>query len=192
MIGLTYLVYDFLYQALLVLNTQPPAADDLGLQHDDHDWVLRRGGADDPVTPRVQLRPHRPRILAQLCHQTYALLRVSNQIDGLACRCRAHSRQRRAERVCRRAEPLMLDDLVGASAEAARGAERASHTPDDHVHVRGVDVLVLGEPTAGAAEDEERGRFVEDEAVFVALFQVDDFGEVGHGAGCLERYLLLL
>lgn len=62
----------------------------------------------------------------------------------------------------------MLDDVDGACAEAATGAERAGKRTDDHVDGGGVDVLGFGDAAAGAAEDAEGPGLVEDEAEFVA------------------------
>lgn len=70
----------------------------------------------------------------------------------------------------------MFYDFVGADAEATAGAERACEGADDHVDLGGVDVLMLGEAAAGAAEDAKGPGFVEDEAEFVAEFKFDLVG----------------
>lgn len=62
----------------------------------------------------------------------------------------------------------MLDDVDGACAEAATGAERAGERADDHVDGGGVDILGFGDAAAGAAEDAEGPGLVEDKAEFVA------------------------
>ena len=67
----------------------------------------------------------------------------------------------------------MLDDLVGPRAEAAGGGEGARHRADDHVDLGGVDVLVLGDAAARAAEDAEGVGFVEDQAEFVFVLEFD-------------------
>ena len=67
----------------------------------------------------------------------------------------------------------MLDDLVGACAEAAAGAERASERSDDHVYFGWVDVLVLRETTAGTTYHAEGPALVENEAELVAESEFD-------------------
>ena len=67
----------------------------------------------------------------------------------------------------------MLDDLVGAGAEAATCAEGPGEGADYHVDFGRVDVLVLGDTAAGAAQDAEGPCFIEDEAEFVAELEFD-------------------
>lgn len=67
----------------------------------------------------------------------------------------------------------MFDDFGGASAEAAASADGMTKGADKHVNGEGVDVLVFRDAAAGTAEDAEGVGFVEDEAVFEALFEFD-------------------
>lgn len=67
----------------------------------------------------------------------------------------------------------MLYNFGGAGAEAPAGADGVGEGPNEHIDTEGVDVLVLCDAAAGAAEDAEGVSFVEDEAVFEALFEFD-------------------
>lgn len=62
----------------------------------------------------------------------------------------------------------MLDDVGGAGAETATGAEGAREGTNDHVDGGGVDVLGFGDAAASTAEDAEGPGLVEDEAELVA------------------------
>lgn len=67
----------------------------------------------------------------------------------------------------------MLYNFRGAGTEAAAGADRVGERPNEHIDTEGVDILVLCDAAAGAAKDAEGVGFVEDEAVFEALFEFD-------------------
>jgi len=152
------------------MNPQFPLTHILRLEHQYHNRILHRTRAPHPLTPRIQLRPHGPHVLPYGAQH----LRVRLQhIQHLARRGRQHRRQRRAECVRCRGDALVFDDFLGAGAEAAAGAERARERADDHVDFGGVDVLVLGDPAARAAEDAEGPGFVQDEAEFVFEFELD-------------------
>lgn len=67
----------------------------------------------------------------------------------------------------------MFYDLGGPDAEATTSADRVCEGTNEHVDAQWVDVLVLGDTTAGAAEDAKGIGFVEDEAVLKSLFKFD-------------------
>ena len=67
----------------------------------------------------------------------------------------------------------MFNYFVGPDTEAATGTQRAGKGANDHVDFGGVDVLMLGDAAACAAEYAEGPGFVKDEAEFVAEFEHD-------------------
>ena len=74
----------------------------------------------------------------------------------------------------------MVDNLLGAGAEATSCAQWAGERADNHVNAGRVAILVLRDAAAGAAEDAKGPGFVEDEAEFVAEFELDlEGGETG-------------
>jgi hypothetical protein len=144
----TYLVHNILHQLLLVVDAQPPRRNHVGLQHKQHDRILRRARTAHPVAPRVQLRPHDLDVLPQLHHHVRRRLEDHERLAGRRGR---HGRQSRGECVGRSGQALVFHDLVRARAEATGGAQRARHGADDHVDFGGVDVLVLSDASAGPA-----------------------------------------
>ena len=67
----------------------------------------------------------------------------------------------------------MLNNLLGAGAEASTCAEGAGERADDHVDLVRVYVLVFGDAAACSAEDSVGPGFVEDEAEFEAGLELD-------------------
>ena len=165
-----YLVNALHQQPLLVLHAQPARLDNLGLEGKNHDRVLGRAGAHDPVAAGVELRAHEADVLAALQQD----LRVGlQQVDALAGRDGQHGRERGREGVGGRRDALVLDHVLGARAEAAARAERAGQRADDHVHLGGVHVLRLRQASAGAPEHAKGPGLVEHEAELVLCLEFD-------------------
>ena len=168
--GLAYLIYDVLQQDLLVINRQSSRRDDLGLEHQEHDWILRRAGAVHPVAAGVELRPHGLGVLAQL--RQMLGLRLQHH-ERLAGRHGRDGRQGSGESVGSGAETLVFDDHVCARAEAAGGCQRSRHGADEHVDFGGVDVLVFRYAPSRAAQYAKGPCLVQDQPEFVLEFQFD-------------------
>lgn len=168
--GETYLINALHHQSLLVFHSQPPCLDNLGLEHQQHDRVLRRAGAHDPVAPRVELRAQKPDVLAALQQD----FRVGLQeVDALARRHGQHSGESGREGVGRRRNALVLDHVLGARAKATAGAERPGERAHDHVHLGRVHVLCLGQAPAGTAEHAKGPSLVKHEAELVLRLELN-------------------
>lgn len=83
----------------------------------------------------------------------------------------------------------MLDHLFRAGAEATSRDQSPGQTADNHVHVRGINVLHLGHAAACGAQDAVGPGLVEDDAEFVLVLEADDLGEVDDVADVLEEAL---
>lgn len=68
----------------------------------------------------------------------------------------------------------MMHNLLRTSAETTTSDQGAGERTDNHVDLGRVNVLVLSNATASAAENTKRGRFIEDQAelVFEAQFNL--------------------
>lgn len=68
---------------------------------------------------------------------------------------------------------MVLDNVIVACTEAAAGTQGTGKRADDHVDEGRVDILVLGETSAGTAEDTVGPGLIEDKAELVAEFEFD-------------------
>lgn len=75
---------------------------------------------------------------------------------------------------------LMLDYDGRSSAETTCSAETRSHGTDQHVNLRGRDIVQLGETTAGPSNGPEREGFVKYQTVLVFALEFDLY-TVGQG-----------
>mmetsp|Transcript_5094 Transcript_5094/g.18579 ORF Transcript_5094/g.18579 Transcript_5094/m.18579 type:complete len:509 (-) Transcript_5094:307-1833(-) len=129
---------------------------------------------------RGRLRVHRqPLRLAQLLAEVArVVLQLGDDdgggddaVDGGDGGAGQEGRQRRGEAVAQAVEPLVVDDLLGAAAEAPDGAQRVAQARRDDVHAVRVDIEVLGSPAAGAPQHAHGEGVLHDEAVAVALLE---------------------
>ena len=72
----------------------------------------------------------------------------------------------------------MLNDDRRSSTETTCRAETGSDGSDQHVNLRGRDIVKLGETATGSPNGSEREGFIENEAIFVFVFEFD----LGHGS----------
>lgn len=168
--GSIYLIDALLQNSLLILDTKSPRIYHIPLQHTQHNRIIHRARHGHPITPRVQLRPHRLDVLPARRQDLRVILQHRQR---LARRRRHHGGQRSREGVCSGADPLVFNDVYGTGTEAAAGAEGAAEGAHDHVNGRGVDILGFGEAAPGAPEDAKGTSLVEDEAEFVAEAELD-------------------
>lgn len=68
---------------------------------------------------------------------------------------------------------LMFDNDRRSSTETTRGAETGSDRSDQHINLRGRDIVKFGETTTGSSNSSEREGFVENETVLVLVFEFD-------------------
>ena len=67
----------------------------------------------------------------------------------------------------------MLDDDRRSSTETTCGTETGGDGSDQHVNLGGRDIVKLGETTAGSSNCSEREGFIENETIFVLVFEFD-------------------
>lgn len=72
----------------------------------------------------------------------------------------------------------MLDDDRRSSTETACRTETSGGRSDKHVDLGSRDIVKFGETTAGSSNCSEREGFIENEAIFVFVFEFD----LGHGS----------
>lgn len=66
---------------------------------------------------------------------------------------------------------LMLDNNLGTSTETTRGAKAVSDGTDEHVNLRGGDIVKLSQTTAGPSNGAKGEALVEDQTELVLLLQ---------------------
>ena len=163
----TYIVYNFLHNHLLIPICQALRLNMFVLDNQQQNRVLRHATTPHPITPRIQLFPHGLDIFPQLSNQLRPLLHHPN------CATRSHGKNGRKGgrvRIGGGCDALVLDDLIGACAEAATCAERTRERADDHVDFVWVDGLEVCQAGATRAEDAVGKGFIEDETELVAQF----------------------
>ena len=70
----------------------------------------------------------------------------------------------------------MLDDVRRAGAESSASAQRSSEGANEHIDLRGIDILGFCETTAGSTHNTEGPGFVKHEAEFVSEFELNLHG----------------
>lgn len=172
---ITNLINTLHENAFLILYAQIPGLDHIGLEDEQHDWVIKGTGAYHPVATRVELSAHGADVLTALDENVGVGLQ---QVDRLASRHGHHGGQGSRVGIGRRGNTLVLDDVLGAGTEAASGAERARERTDDHIDLLGIHVLSLGKTTAGTAQDTKGPCLIEDDAELVLLLELDKTGQI--------------
>jgi len=67
----------------------------------------------------------------------------------------------------------MGNNVCGTCAKSTTGTERSCERANDHVDLRGIDVLGFGQTTAGSPKNSEGPGLVEHKAELVAEFKLD-------------------
>lgn len=119
----THLIDHILQEELLVLIRQLLRSNDLRLDDQNEDWVLRRASTVNPITARIQLSPHG---LCELPKLRDCFRAVLEQVDSGASGSGKKSRKRRREGVCCSRDTLVMHNLLGPSTEASACHKRAS------------------------------------------------------------------
>lgn len=65
----------------------------------------------------------------------------------------------------------MFHDNGRSSTESTRSAETCCGRTDQHINLRGRDIVKLGETTTGSPNSSEREGFVENEAILIFVFE---------------------
>jgi hypothetical protein len=116
------------------------------------------------------LSPHGLSVLPELRDRVWVVL---EKVDAGAGGSGQESGKSRREGVGRSRNPLVVNNLLGTSTEASTCHERTSQRPDDHVDFGRINVLVLGDTTASAAQNTERPSLVQDETELILESQLD-------------------
>jgi hypothetical protein len=104
-----HLVDDILEQELLVISRKPLSSNNLRLNNQDENRVLRRAGAVDPVTARIKLGAHSPGKIAELRHSLRAVL---EDVDSSTSGGRQQRRKRGREGISGRGNSLVVNNLL--------------------------------------------------------------------------------